>query len=104
MELPSPPVVDMLLRFPWSQVNFRINGKVPAVPGALIEELRVAVTLRNSLVHSGVAKLSSERLNSILEAVRELLYFLDSLQGQGNAWALRFIRREITNESEPNVT
>jgi hypothetical protein len=98
LELPSPPVVEMLTKFPWSEIKLRINGKVPAVPNVLIEEIRVAVTLRNSLVHSGVANLSHERLNAILDAVRDLLYFLDSLQRQGQAWALRLVRHEITSE------
>jgi hypothetical protein len=88
----------MLTNFPWSQIKLRINGKVPAAPNALIEELRVAVTLRNSLVHSGMANLSYERLNSILDAVRDLLYFLDALQGEGQVWALRLVQPHITNE------
>jgi hypothetical protein len=95
LALPSPPLVDMLINFPWSDLKLQINGKVPVVPDMLIADLKKAVTLRNAIVHSGVANLNYESLDSILSAVREFLYFLDSFQGKGQVWAMRFIRPEI---------
>lgn len=93
--LPSAPLVDMLNSFPWSEIGVLISGKVPVVPEMLIANLKKAVTLRNAIVHSGGANFSYDSLDSILSSVREFLYFLDSLQGKGQAWAMRFIRPEI---------
>lgn len=93
--LPSAPLVDMLNSFPWSEIGVLISYKVPVVPETLIADLKKAVTLRNAIVHSGAANFSYDSLDSILLSVREFLYFLDSLQGKGQAWALRFIRPEI---------
>jgi hypothetical protein len=91
LELPSPSLVEMLHKFPWEQLKLRINGKVPAVPESIIEELRKGVTLRNKIVHSGVANLSPDILDSVLDTVKNLLYFLDVLHGSGQHWPLNFI-------------
>jgi hypothetical protein len=57
LDLPSPPLTEMLNTFPWEQLKLRINDKVPAVPDLMIDELKKAVHLRNKIVHSGVAPL-----------------------------------------------
>jgi hypothetical protein len=54
LELPSPPLVEMLQKFPWEQLKLRINGKIPAVPDSIINELKKGVNLRNTIIHSGV--------------------------------------------------
>jgi hypothetical protein len=95
LELPSPPLVDMLQKFPWEQLKPRINGKIPAVPDSIIDELRKGVTLRNKIVHSGVARLSPETLDSLLDTVKDLLYFLDVLHGSGQDWPLNFIDQDV---------
>jgi hypothetical protein len=95
LELPSPPLIEMLYKFPWEQLKLRINGKVPAVPESIIEELRKGVTLRNKVVHSGVADLSRDTLNSVLDTVKNLLYFLDTLHGSGQHWPLNFISQDV---------
>lgn len=92
LELPSPPLVEMLHKFPWEQLKLRINGEVPAVPESIIEGLKKGVTLRNKIVHSGVANLSPDTLDSVLNTVKNLLYFLDALHGSGQHWPLNFIR------------
>jgi hypothetical protein len=91
LDLPSPPLTEMLNTFPWEQLKLRINDKVPAVPDLMIDELKTAVHLRNKIVHSGVAPLSSDTLESVLGTVRDLLYFLDMFDGSGQSWALSFI-------------
>jgi hypothetical protein len=67
----------------------QINGKVPSIPVPIASELKKAVNLRNQIVHAGapkgVAKLKGETVDSVLSAVRDMLYFLDALQGQ--TWA-----------------
>jgi hypothetical protein len=84
-KLPSPPLVIMLRVFPWSKLSARINGKVPVIPDSIESELKKAVQLRNQIVHAGLVELKVETVNSVLAAVRDLLYFLDALQGQ--TWA-----------------
>ncbi len=98
LELPSPPLVDMLTRFPWEQIKLRINGKVPAVPETIVMELRKAVTLRNKIVHLGTASLTPETLESILDTVSDFLYFLDMLHGSGRNWPFGFIRPATMSE------
>jgi len=95
LELPSPPLVEMLQRFPWEQLKLRINGKIPAVPDSIIDELRKGVTLRNKIVHSGVGSLSLDTLDSLLETVKNLLYFLDVLHGSGQLWPLDFVGQDV---------
>jgi len=85
-KLPSPPLETMLKTFPWSKLSVQVNGKVPSIPDSIQSELKKAVNLRNRIVHTGVpANLKGESVDSVLTAVRDLLYFLDALQGQ--TWA-----------------
>lgn len=94
-KLQSPPLVEMLQKFPWEQLKIRINGKIPAVPDSIINELQKGVTLRNKIVHSGVATLSADTLDSLLDTVKNLLYFLDVLHGSGQNWPLNFIDQDV---------
>jgi hypothetical protein len=85
-KLPSPPLVGMLKAFPWPKLGVLIGNKVPAIPASLADELDKTVTLRNQVVHLGrPVRLKDETVQSSLTAVRDLLYFLDGLQGQ--RWA-----------------
>ncbi len=95
MGLPSPPLVEMLNKFPWGQVKLRINDKVPAVPESIVGELKKAVNLRNKIVHSGVANLTFETLDSILTTVHDFLYFRDMLHETGHEWPAKFISPEV---------
>jgi hypothetical protein len=93
LDLPLPPLTEMLKRFPWVQLKARINGKVPAVPDLTIDELKKAIHLRNKIVHSGVPHLSSDTMDSVLDTVRDFLYFLDMLDGsRRHTWPWSFIR------------
>jgi hypothetical protein len=73
--------------FPWPKLTVRINGKVPSIPGSIKSGLKKAVELRNQVVHAGVAKLEAENVDYALTSARDLLYFLDALQGQ--KWAFK---------------
>ncbi len=94
LELPSPPLTEMLAKFPWGALKLRIYGKVPAVPDAIIDELKKAVTLRNKIVHSGSATLSSDSLDGILDNINDFLYFLDLVRG-GQPWPLTWIHPAV---------
>jgi hypothetical protein len=76
----------MFKAYPWDNLQTRINGKIPAIPGPIKRTLSDAVALRNKIVHVGAVKLDAGTLDSVVSSVRELLYFLDALCGQ--AWAL----------------
>jgi hypothetical protein len=88
--VPSPPLVKMLTKFfPWSKLNLQINGTVATPPDSVTTELEKAVLLRNEIVHGRGEGLKEQTVDSVLTAVRDLLYFLDALQGQG--WALSYL-------------
>jgi hypothetical protein len=76
--LPSPPIVKILDEFVPEIVT-------ESIPKDILEILKVGVTLRNDLVHKGRANLSAERLTRTLQAVRRLLYLLDTFSG--HEWA-----------------
>ena len=83
----------MLKAFPWSQLSVQVNGKVPSIPDSIQRELKKAVNLRNQIVHTGVpVNLKGESVDSVFTAVRDLLYFLDALQGQ--TWAANYMSPE----------
>jgi hypothetical protein len=85
--VPSPPLVKMLAElFPWDKLKLENNGRDARPPDSVITLLKKAVFLRDGIVHRGVKTLSSDTVDSVLTAVRDLLYFLDTLQGQ--VWAL----------------
>jgi hypothetical protein len=95
LELPSPPLIEMLKMFPWAQLKLRINGKVPSIPEEIISQLRKAVLLRNKIVHSGAEIPNFETVDSILNVVKGFLYFLDMIQGNGQLWASSFLHADI---------
>lgn len=94
LELPSPPLIEMINKFPWAQLKTRINDKVPMVPEPITDELKKAVALRNKIVHSGIATLNYETLDSVMNAVNDFLYFLD-LVHTGQPWPLSCMSRDI---------
>lgn len=90
--LQSPPLVRMLELFPWPKLKLQINGKDLTVPDSIIDGLKKAVTLRNSIVHGGPVKLTLDTVESVLFSVRDLLYFLDALSGP-KKWAFDHLSR-----------
>jgi hypothetical protein len=63
-----------------------INGRVLLPPPTLIDTLFRARRLRNRLVHGSARTPANDAVNDTLEAVRNLLLFLDFYAGHG--WAL----------------
>lgn len=57
-----------------------LYGKVPTVPDTITSALKEGVRLRNLIVHTGVAELKGETVDSVLTSVRDLLYFFDLLR------------------------
>ncbi len=54
--------------------------------------LKKAVLLRNDIVHGRGESLSGKTVDSVLTAVRDLLYFLDVAQGR--EWAIYHLSAE----------
>lgn len=91
-KLPSPELDKMLTQFPWHKLRLEIQGRTPQVPSPIRKKLKKAVELRNKVVHVGESQINAESLDYTLTSVRDLLYFLDALQGQ--RWALSFMSEE----------
>jgi hypothetical protein len=82
----SPPLVKRLTElFPWSKLKVQINGKDLTPPDSVTTTLTKAVRLRNDIDHGRGENLSGKTVDSVLTAVRDLLYFLDVVHGQ--QWA-----------------
>jgi len=95
--VPSPPLVRMLGEFfPWAKLGLQVNGKEAKPPDSLIVILKKAVLLRDEAVHRGMKKLNSETVEEVLGSVRDLLYFLDALQGQ--KWALEYLSADVRKQ------
>jgi hypothetical protein len=93
MELPSPPLIEMINKFPWEKVKTQINNQVPTVPTPILNELKKAITLRNKIVHSGIAALEPDTMGSIGNAVNDFLYFLDIVR-TGQGWPLMCMSKD----------
>lgn len=84
---PSPPLVEMLEQYlPKLPARNTFAGKVLAPPPELLSTLRKGVRLRNELSHRGVASLERDTLESVLSAVRDVLWLLDYYNGF--TWAI----------------
>lgn len=95
--LQSPPLNKMLDLFPWDKVKLAINQLPIAVPDVTKAELRKAVTLRNEIVHGGGRALTVDTAEAVLHTVRDLLYFLDTMNdglAGGKGWALPFVSED----------
>ena len=60
-------------------LSYRWVAKAP--PQELLDTLRKGVTMRNRLSHAGGASPSTEDVENILEAVRDLLWLTDYYSG-----------------------
>ena len=72
--------LGMLTKFPCSELDLRLNGKMLTVADTITSALEEGVRLRNLIVHTGVAELKGETVDSLLTSVRDLLYFLDAVR------------------------
>jgi hypothetical protein len=96
--LPSPPLLKMLSDFfPWDKLKLQINGKNLTVPESTMANLKKAVTLRNEVVHKGTQSMDADTVDSVLTAVRDLLYFLDALNGPRN-WCFAYLSQDARGQ------
>jgi hypothetical protein len=93
--LPSPPLAQMLADFlPTLPLRCKLERQEYLVPPLLLDEIKKAVTLRNEIVHRGQASgLKIKTVNSVLLAVRDLLYLLDFYAGA--QWAIEHVSYEV---------
>jgi hypothetical protein len=88
--VPSPPLIQILKEYlPILPVRCHISGVAKAPPQQLLDTLRKGVTIRNRLSHAGGASPSTEDVENILEAVRDLLWLTDYYSGV--PWAFGYI-------------
>jgi hypothetical protein len=100
--LQAPPLVKMLAElFPWSKLKVQVNGKSLTPPESVMNILKKAVVLRNDIVHGRGESLSGKTVDSVLTAVRDLLYFLDVAQGR--EWAIYHLSAEARKHF-PQIT
>lgn len=87
LNLPAPDVVKILREgLPKLPVKLKFEGKTLAPPPEILEELKLGVTLRNTVTHAGRGRVSRDKVHSILCAVRDVLSLVDYYRG--NEWAL----------------
>ena len=96
-DIPSPPLVKILSKYlDTLPAKLKIDGQVKPPPKSIRKAIRQGMDARNSLAHIGIYDLTPDDLESILEAVRDLLYLLDYYRG--HEWALDRLRDETRAE------
>ena len=89
--LPSPPAVTLLTDYlPKLQTAF---GAFRLPPDAIVDMLRKAVTLRNSVTHKGKAKISQESPVEIMRTISDVLRTLDYYRGY--EWSRAYVTEQI---------
>lgn len=98
----SPPLAEMLEKYlPSLPTNVRITNELPPpLPKSIIEIIKKAVNLRNSIVHGKKVHLETKALREILNVIHDLLYIFDLYAG--HLWALQCITGE-TRMAWPKV-
>ncbi len=93
-ELPSPPVKTLLESFVPTLPNQNPVHAFP--PRRLLETIKKATTARNRLIHAGREIARAGFLPEVLQAIKDTLYVLDALGGQG--WALEHVSNQTRDE------
>jgi hypothetical protein len=97
--LPSPPVVKILRDFiPSLEALNMINGAVLSPPDDILETLKKAVSKRNQIIHLGGQALKGDKLDVMLNAIKDTIWLLDYYLGY--EWAYQFISEETRRELE----
>jgi len=95
--LPTPPLNKMLVEYlPKLKARCSFDGKVKPPPARILERLKEGVSIRNRVIHGGAPTPSTDKIEEILGAVRELLWLLDFYSGFD--WALDFLSTETRSE------
>ena len=91
--LPTPPLVKMLSEYlPKLPARCKLDGQVKPPPAQVIDLLSKGVTIRNQLSHAGASNPSTDDVEEILLAVRDVLWLIDFYVG--SEWALGFVSPE----------
>lgn len=85
---PTPDVVRMLREYLPTLQPPGEEPPLPACEAEVLEVLKTAVSIRNTLAHRG-ADVSRERLLPALRAIRNVLWKLD--EARGHAWAAQHL-------------
>jgi hypothetical protein len=94
---PTPPVAQILLQYlPRLQTRCAVDGKVKPPPESILKHLKTGISFRNRVIHAGAQSPSTEELEEILMAVRELLWLLDFYVGF--EWAFDFLSVEAKSD------
>lgn len=104
LNVASPPLVKMLTEYlPKIKIPIEFKGKyiTPFVPGSIIKNMKDGVSIRNKLVHGGASSIETDKLSSILQSIRDLLYLLDMYSGQ--IWAERNLSSTTHKEIEKMI-
>jgi hypothetical protein len=97
--LQSPPIVKIVRElFEFLPVRCGFTGTVKRPPKGIISALGRGVELRNQIVHGRKVEISSEQLQEILKAVRDMLWIIDYYSG--HHWAEDFVSEEVRREME----
>jgi len=100
MNVPTPPVIKILAEYlPKLKARNTINGEVKPPPPLIMEQLKKAITVRNTITHAGAATPASDSIDQMLSAIRDLLWLLDFYMG--HSWAVEFLSEEIRTELFP---
>ncbi|MDB4963443.1 MAG: hypothetical protein JWP01_3442 [Myxococcales bacterium] len=95
-EAPSPNVVKMLGEYLPKIPSRAASGVLNPPPKKVLETLKVAVTLRNTVAHQGKGNISIGRLSEIMATVADVLRVLDV--HRGFPWSLKYVRDEVRKE------
>jgi hypothetical protein len=92
-ELPTPPVVTMLRDYlPTLTRADGAPGTASPPPETTLKVLTKGVRLRNRAAHVG-AKISNTEAESVLRAVRDVLWLLDFYRG--HRWVLQYVGEDV---------
>lgn len=96
-ELPSPPVVKILADYVPTLPGRTGPGRIIRPPSRRLKKiLGDAVAARNKLAHVGASPPDRATLRTALEAIRDVLYYLDYLAGE--SWAADRVTSETRLE------
>jgi hypothetical protein len=92
---PTPPLMSMFKHYlPQLPCKLSIGGKVLPPPNKIMGILDSGVQLRNKVAHGREKEVNADKLDELLNAIRDLLYLFDYYGGQ--AWAWYSLSHEIT--------
>jgi hypothetical protein len=99
INVPTPPLIKMLEEYvPVLPARCAFGGQVKPPPERVLKSLKKGVSIRNGLVHAGTRSPSHDTVDEVLQAVRDLLWFMDYYCGHERA--MRSLRHETRNALE----